>query len=92
MKYQIKEKHCPACDDKFIEDNGRPMSNHRQIRVELTEGHTTDLAICRKHDLDDKELKKLTRTTLDYVAKNMVIGRKEALIRLEFVSKWKEKS
>ena len=92
MKIQLN--HCPICGDRFIADKGKPLPNHRQYRVILSGGNETDLAVCRKHNLSEKDFIKLTRLNLDYISnqlkkddvlkevyKNMkYIGRKDKIV------------
>ena len=44
------------------------MPNHRQVLVELDNGDETYIAYCKKHNPNEREMKKITRLTLDFIA------------------------
>ena len=58
---------CPVCNDAFM-DKGKPLANHRQIKVQLTNGFEIYLAVCRKHELTDELLNEVTDATLKFLS------------------------
>ena len=77
-KYTIRKGFCPICNDRIIDDKGKIMPNQRQYKVILTEGHTTHLAVCKKHNPDEIDFSKLTDVNLKFIVNDLPKNRNES--------------
>ena len=59
---------CPVCGDDFMTPTGQPLPNHQQIMIKLSNGDTTYVAFCRKHEVTNELLEDITNQTLEYLA------------------------
>jgi len=66
---KIKPNFCSICGDQII-DKGKPLSNYTCKLVELTGGHTTHIAICKKckPNMTTKDWEKLVELNMNYLA------------------------
>ena len=86
-KKMIELGKCPVCGDIFMR-NGKPLPNHKQTMVILSNDDTMHIAICRKHEITDELLSQITQETLQYLADNSADEfMKNKFLNLEYKSR-----
>ena len=90
-EFTIRKGFCPVCQDRIIDEKGKIMPNQRQYKVVLTNGHTTHLAICKKHRPEELDFNIFVRKTLDFIVNELPLDKRKEMKsfyqKLEFIRK-----